>query len=137
MKYIHASTKSIKNAVSRFCKLEGLRIRRKTRTNDRTGKLNWWFVVYGEESTLCELERKWDPLQTQTSWVLEKCTKPSGNTIIQVAAEPSMEQPNEDESQSQEKATKDEIGNATATATLTLVDPAHPSVNSSTSTKKP
>ena len=94
--------------------------------------------MYGEESTLCELERKWEPLQTQTSWVLEKCTKPSDNTIIQVAAEPSMEQPNGDESQSQENATKDEIGNATTTATtatLTLVDPAHPSANSSTSTK--
>ena len=136
--YIHASTKSVENAVSRFCKVEGLRIRRKTRTNDRTGKLNWWFVVYGEESTLCELERKWEPLQTQTSWALEKCTKPSDNTITQVAAEPSLEQPNGDESQSQENATKDEIGNATTTATtatLTLVDPAHPSANSSTSTK--
>ena len=53
-----------------------------TRTNDRTGKLNWWFVVYGEESTLCELERKWEPLQTQTSWALEKCTKPSDSTTI-------------------------------------------------------
>ena len=137
--YIHASTKSVENAVSRFCKVEGLRIRRKTRTNDRTGKLNWWFIVYGEESTLCELERKWEPLQTQTSWVLEKCTKPSDNTIIQVAAEPSLEQPNTDESQSQENATKDEIGNpttaTTATLTLTPVDPAHPSANSSTSTK--
>lgn len=75
--YIHASTKSVDSAISRFCKIEGLKIKRKTRTNNRTGKLNWWFVVHGEEATLCDLEKKWEALQMQTSWVLEKCTKPS------------------------------------------------------------
>ena len=32
---------------------------------------------HGEEATLCDLEKKWEALQMQTSWVLEKCTKPS------------------------------------------------------------
>ena len=75
--YIHASSKTIENAISRFCgNADGLQIRRKTRTNNRTGKLNWWFVVHAEENMLCELESKWENLQTQTSWVLEHCTKP-------------------------------------------------------------
>ena len=65
--YIHASTKSVDSAISQFCKIEGLKIKRKTRTNNRTGKLNWWFVVHGEEATLCDLERKWEALQIQTS----------------------------------------------------------------------
>ena len=71
--YVHASTKSVENAIPRFCKIEGLNIKRKTHTNNRTGKLNWWFVIHGEENTLCELESKWETLHTQTSWVLEKC----------------------------------------------------------------
>lgn len=75
--YIHASTKSVDSAISRFCKIEGLKIKRKTRTNNRTGRLNWWFVLHGEEATLCDLEKKWEALQMKTSWVLEKCTKPS------------------------------------------------------------
>ena len=92
--YIHASTKSVENAISRFCKIEGLNIKRKTRTNNRTGKLNWWFVIHGEENTLCELESKWETLHTQTSWVLEKCTRPSdsasssSNTIQQSHSAP-------------------------------------------------
>ena len=75
--YIHATTKTVENAISRFCLVEGLSIKRKTRTNNRTGKLNWWFVIHDEEAKLRELENKWEALQTQTLWVLEKCTKPT------------------------------------------------------------
>ena len=39
--YIHATTKTVENAISRFCLVEGLNIKRKTRTNNRTGKLNF------------------------------------------------------------------------------------------------
>ena len=100
--YIHTSTKSIENAISRFCKLDlkGLRIKRKTRSNDRTGKLNWWFVIHGEESMLCELESSWDALQTQTSWVLETCTKPATDSNISSIEEPTAAASNASESQS-------------------------------------
>ena len=75
--------KSIENAISRFCivDLKGLRIKHKIRTNNRAGKLNWWFVIHGDESTLCELENSWDALQTQTSWVLETCTKSAADNV--------------------------------------------------------
>ena len=75
--YVHATTKTIENAIARFCNVEGLRIKRKTRMNSHTGKTIWWFVVHGDESTLRELDSKWECLHTQASWVLQPCTKPA------------------------------------------------------------
>jgi hypothetical protein len=75
--YIHATSKTIENAIARFCNVEGLQIKRKTRMNGRTGKMIWWFVVHGDESKLQELDNKWECLHTQASWVLQPCTKPS------------------------------------------------------------
>lgn len=74
--FIHATVKTVESAISRFCKVDGLKIKRKLRTNHRTGKPSWWFVVHGEETKLCELESKWDNLHTQASWVLQSCYKP-------------------------------------------------------------
>ena len=75
--YIHATTKTIKNAISRFCNIEGLKIKRKIRMNNRTGKNVWWFIVHGDESTLRELDSKWECLHAQASWELQPCTKPA------------------------------------------------------------
>ena len=75
--YIHATSKTIENAIARFCNVEGLQIKRKTRMNGRTGKLIWWFIVHGDESKLQELDNKWECLHTQASWVLQPCTKPA------------------------------------------------------------
>ena len=83
--YIHATSKTIENAIARFCNVEGLQIKRKTRMNGRTGKLIWWFIVHGDESKLLELDNKWECLHTQASWVLQPCTKPANeanNSII-------------------------------------------------------
>ena len=73
----HTTTKTIKNAISRFCNIEGLSIRRKTRNNPSTQKENWWFVIHADEVLLNELESKWDLVNLQTSWVLQYCSKPA------------------------------------------------------------
>ena len=50
---------------------------------------------HGDESILCELENSWDALQTQTSWVLELCTKPaSDNTSNKGASNAANTAPN-------------------------------------------
>ena len=72
----HATTKTIENAVQRYCNVTGLRIKRKTGKNVQTMKPSWWFVLHAEESVLLELEDKWDSLSMQTSWILKPCTKP-------------------------------------------------------------
>ena len=77
--FIHATVKTVESAISRFCKVDGLKIKRKLRTNHRTGKPSWWFVVHGEETKLVELESKWDNLHTQASWVLQPCYKPAAD----------------------------------------------------------
>ena len=38
-----------------------------------TGRPRWWYVVHSSESTLMELEAKWDQVKVQTSWKLEPC----------------------------------------------------------------
>ena len=73
----HTTTKTIKNAISRFCKIEGLSIRRKVRNNPSTQKESWWFVIHADEVLLNELESKWDSVNLQTSWVLQYCSKPA------------------------------------------------------------
>ena len=73
----HTTTKTIKNAISRFCNIEGLSIRRKTRNNPSTQKESWWFVIHADEVLLNELESKWDLVNLQTSWVLQYCSKPA------------------------------------------------------------
>ena len=129
--YIHSTTKSIENAISRFCKLkvEGLRIKRKTRTNELTGKLNWWYVIHSEESTLCELENKWEPLQTQTSWVLERCTKPADDTNASsdhttTNSDPSPASTNSDPQEEDDEGSSNGTGSTTITSpTPNLMDP--------------
>ena len=39
----------IKNAISRFCKIESLSVRRKVRNNPSTQKESWWFVIHADE----------------------------------------------------------------------------------------
>ena len=46
------------NAISRFCKIEGLSIRRKVCNNPSTQKESWWFVIHVDEVLLNELESK-------------------------------------------------------------------------------
>ena len=69
-----SSAKTVKSVILRVCKIGGeLRIKRKDRENPITGRQRWWYVVHGSESTLMELEAKWDQVKVQTSWKLEPC----------------------------------------------------------------
>ena len=82
----HATTRTVENAIDRFCNIQGLNIRRKVSRNNQSGKSSWWFVIHAEESVLNDLESKWDSLSTQTSWLLKSCSKPrdvedSGSTL--------------------------------------------------------
>lgn len=36
----------------------------------------WWFVIRGSESDLTILEKEWEKVSIQTSWVLEPCFMP-------------------------------------------------------------
>ena len=73
------SVKTVQNAISRFCKMDGLSIKRKTKTG--TSKSSWWFVVHADEKVLCDLESKWDEIHLHTSWMLQICSKPDNNPI--------------------------------------------------------
>ena len=65
---------SVKNVISRICKLEnGLHVRRKTKFSPVTNKTKWWFVVHADEGLLSELNTKRDQVKLQTSWKLEPC----------------------------------------------------------------
>jgi hypothetical protein len=89
---IHTTTKSVESAIAKFCKIDGLSVRRKTRTSERSGKTNWWFIVHGEESKLCDLENEWERISVQTSWEIRPCFMPApdtGSNTIDVASLPS------------------------------------------------
>ena len=73
----HATTKTIENAIERFCKIQGLRIKRKTSQNVQSRKSSWWFVIHADESVLQQLDTSWEALSTQTSWILKPCSKPA------------------------------------------------------------
>ena len=87
-----SSAKTVKSVILRVCKIGGeLRIKRKDRENPITGRQRWWYV-HGSESTLMELEAKWDQVKVQTSWKLEPCflaesqsTPPPSSTTTDVA----------------------------------------------------
>ena len=71
----HATVKTVENVISRFCNIQGLKIRRKIRRNEISGKSIWWFVIHANEAVLSELDAKWDSVNVQTSWILNQCTK--------------------------------------------------------------
>ena len=73
----HATSKTVENAIVRFCQIQGLRVRRKTSTNDQSRRTSWWFVIHADESVLQELDQKWDTLNLQTNWILKRCTMPA------------------------------------------------------------
>ena len=69
-----STVNSVKNVISRICKLEnGIRVRRKTKVSPVTNKRKWWYVVHADEDLLTELNTKWDQVKVQTSWKLEPC----------------------------------------------------------------
>lgn len=78
----HATVKTVENVTSRFCNMQGLRIRRKTRRNGTSGRTIWWFVIHADEAVLSELDEKWDCVHVQTSWTLNQCTKPADTTVV-------------------------------------------------------
>ena len=98
----HATSKTVENAIGRFCNVQELRIKRKTSRNLQTRKSSWWFVIHAEESVLRELDDKWDSLNTQTSWVLKPCSKPQGiegTAPLSPETSPNMQLPNENPQQ--------------------------------------
>ena len=72
----HSTSQYVGNAISHFCNISGLKIRRETRSID-SGKTSWWFVIHADEAVLCELDTKWESVNLQTSWLLQSCSKPA------------------------------------------------------------
>ena len=68
-----SNVKSIKSVIARICKIGELRVIRKDRVKPSTQKSTWWYVLHAKESTLSDLETKWDPVNMQTGWKLEPC----------------------------------------------------------------
>ena len=72
----HTPVEAVSNALKTLTDipLVSLTIKRKYKTvhkNSRQSVVRWWFVVRGEERILQELQGKWGPVATQTSWKLE------------------------------------------------------------------
>ena len=78
-------TRTVENAIARFCQMEGLKVRRKTSINGRSHKTSWWFVIHADESILHELDEKWDTVNLQTNWILKRCTKPAAVSTVEGA----------------------------------------------------
>ena len=57
---------------------EQLRVKRKFREGTRNDR--WWFLLYGEEELLKELDGQWEKVALQTNWKIESCTKPAVST---------------------------------------------------------
>ena len=47
------------------------------RYRSEVNRKRWWFLLKASEEVLELLESNWDPVQIQTSWKLEQCTKPT------------------------------------------------------------
>ena len=56
---------------------EQLRVKRKFREGTRSDR--WWFLLYGEEELLKQLEGQWEKVALQTNWKIESCTKPAAS----------------------------------------------------------
>ena len=54
---------------------EQIEVKRKYKS-DRNRK-RWWFLLKASEEVLQSLESNWKPVQIQTNWKLEQCTKPT------------------------------------------------------------
>ncbi len=134
----HATTKTVANAIDRFCKVQELRVKRKTSRNAHSRKSSWWFVVHGDEAVLCNLEDKWDCLDTQTSWVLKPCFKLAASedsTTITAASEdstPSSAESNAGQLVSNENTISNNQQNLSLAETPNL-EPPHPPTSSPSS----
>ena len=71
MKSTSASTMS--NAIKSLSDVDvdTLTIQRKYQNTLTNRKSKWWFVIRGEESSLKNLDVKWEPIALHTSWKLE------------------------------------------------------------------
>ena len=54
---------------------ERVEVRRKFK-KCRDIRVQWWFLIRGEEGVLEALQKEWESIQSQTSWKLECCHKP-------------------------------------------------------------
>ena len=107
----HATTRTVQNAIDRFCNVHGLRIKRKTSRSVHLGKTSWWFVVHADEPVLRELDEKWESLSTQTSWILKPCSKPAD---IENHASDSSSPPTENSATPDNQQTSDEASLSTS-----------------------
>ena len=64
---------SVKSAISRVCKNDTVKVKRKFKTGVQT---RWWFVLHDSEAVLASLESNWGQLEVQTSWKLVNCYMP-------------------------------------------------------------
>ena len=51
--------------------LKGVTIKRKFKSNTRSSKQKWWFVIRSEESLLKSLDENWNYVKALTGWLLE------------------------------------------------------------------
>jgi hypothetical protein len=56
---------------------DGISVRRKYKHGMHGRKARWWFVLHGSESTLANIEQKWESMTLQTGWKIEPCYRPS------------------------------------------------------------
>ena len=96
---------SLKHAISKFCSVADLQVKRKT-IGDNAGRVKrWWFVIRPPEDAMIALDNVWEQIKLQTGWKLELCFKPfSSNTTsnesscsspkLHVVASVSTEEPN-------------------------------------------
>ena len=86
---------SVKSAITRVCKNNTLKIKRKNKTVGSAHGIQtqWWYVLHDSEEALVSLESNWEQLALQTSWRLTPCYKPefdnqeASNTVNHEAAE--------------------------------------------------
>ena len=71
----NCTTTVVRNVINRLTDVgEQIEVKRKYKS-DRNRK-RWWFLLKGSEEVLESLESNWEPVQIQTNWKLEQCTKP-------------------------------------------------------------
>lgn len=56
---------------------DGVTVHRKYKCGEHGRKARWWFILHGSESTLTNIEKRWNIMEIQTEWKIEHCYQPS------------------------------------------------------------
>lgn len=79
--FADATTKSVKAAMRKVFAIgesdeKDLNVIRRYKPGGRGRKARWWFILKSNESTLAEIEGKWESMEMQTGWKIEPCYRP-------------------------------------------------------------